>query len=181
MGNYREIAGNLITLALQGEFDVIAHGVNCFCTMGSGIAPQMAKTFGCDMYSLEDNHQINRGNFNKLGQIEFRDFLVSTMSGAHPVNYAGIVTHEFKYPLTVVNCYTQYGFGRNHENGTDIPLDYYALATCLRKINHYFKGKHIGLPQIGCGLGGGEWDIVSNLIQEIMTDCNVTVVIYDKS
>jgi O-acetyl-ADP-ribose deacetylase (regulator of RNase III) len=98
MANYREIPGNLITLALEGTFDVIAHGCNCFCTMGAGIAPQMARTFKCDTYSLEDDHydKSNKGNFNKMGQIEFRDFLVSTMSGAHPVNYAGIVTHEFK-------------------------------------------------------------------------------------
>jgi hypothetical protein len=31
-------------------------------------------------------------------------------------------------------------------------LDYEALALCLRKINHTFKGKHVGLPQIGCGI-----------------------------
>jgi O-acetyl-ADP-ribose deacetylase (regulator of RNase III) len=48
-------------------------------------------------------------------------------------------------------------------------------------MNHYFKGKHIGLPQIGCGLAGGDWDIVRNLIQEIMIDCDVTVVIYNQS
>ena len=32
------IKGDLIKLALQGEFDVIVHGCNCFCTMGAGIA-----------------------------------------------------------------------------------------------------------------------------------------------
>ena len=36
--NYKEIEGNLISLALAGNFDVIAHGCNCFCTMQSGIA-----------------------------------------------------------------------------------------------------------------------------------------------
>jgi len=30
--------GNLIDLALAGEFDLIAHGANCFCTMGEGLA-----------------------------------------------------------------------------------------------------------------------------------------------
>ena len=32
------IKGNLISLALAGEFEVIIHGCNCFCTMGAGIA-----------------------------------------------------------------------------------------------------------------------------------------------
>ena len=39
------ITGDLISLALAGEFDVIVHGCNCFCVMGAGIAKQMFKTF----------------------------------------------------------------------------------------------------------------------------------------
>ena len=35
------ISGNLITLALEGHFDVIVHGCNCFGVMGAGIAAQM--------------------------------------------------------------------------------------------------------------------------------------------
>ena len=31
---YQEIEGDFIQLALQGKFDVIAHGCNCQCTMG---------------------------------------------------------------------------------------------------------------------------------------------------
>ena len=47
------IDGDLIRLAKQGTFDVIAHGCNCFCTMGAGIAPQMAEAFGCDEFDME--------------------------------------------------------------------------------------------------------------------------------
>ena len=38
--------------------------MNCFCTMGAGIAPQMAKIFGCDKFPLE--HTKFKGNINKL-------------------------------------------------------------------------------------------------------------------
>ena len=31
-------------------------------------------------------------------------------------------------------------------------------------MNYIFKGKHIGLPQIGCHLAGGSWDIVKEII-----------------
>jgi O-acetyl-ADP-ribose deacetylase (regulator of RNase III) len=38
---YEEINGDLIELALQDKFNVIAHGCNCFCTQKSGIAKQI--------------------------------------------------------------------------------------------------------------------------------------------
>ena len=47
------VDGDLISLALYGHFDVIAHGCNCFCTMGAGIAPKMAAAFGCDNFPME--------------------------------------------------------------------------------------------------------------------------------
>jgi O-acetyl-ADP-ribose deacetylase (regulator of RNase III) len=67
----KSIDGNLITLAKLGEFDVITHGCNCFCQMGAGIAPQMAKAFGCDKYDLEAKQYI--GDINKLGNIDYRE------------------------------------------------------------------------------------------------------------
>lgn len=48
--SYTEVNGDLIKLAKRGEFDVIGHGCNCFCTMGAGIAPQMAEAFDCDSF-----------------------------------------------------------------------------------------------------------------------------------
>lgn len=180
---YKEIKGNLITLALQGEFDVITHGCNCFCTMGAGIAPQMAKAFDCDIFELEGDEY--KGDINKLGQIdskrlkeydygnnqyEWLEFLWDLDSNIKPTGKE----------LIVVNSYTQYKYGRNHSDGVDKPVDYDALTLCLRKINHNFKGKHVGLPQIGCGLAGGDWNIVKNIIQKELKDCKVTVVIFSK-
>jgi len=31
----KEVHGDLIKMALEGEFDAIAHGCNCFCNMGA--------------------------------------------------------------------------------------------------------------------------------------------------
>lgn len=165
---YKEIQDDLIKLALTGEFDVIAHGCNCFCTMGAGIAPQMAKIFNCDTYHYEKEYF--RGDMNKLGTIDYETYIVEK----------GEVTptESSIYNLAVVNCYTQYGFGINHRNGIDTPLSYEALTLCLRKMNKEFKGEHIGLPQIGCGLAGGDWNKVKQIIQQELIDCNITVVIY---
>jgi O-acetyl-ADP-ribose deacetylase (regulator of RNase III) len=171
--------GNLITLAQKGEFDVIAHGCNCFCVMGAGIAPQMAKAFGCDEYSLEQTERTNQygdkiptnnmGNINKLGQIEYQRVVLKKEDS---------LTKGY---VDVVNCYTQFGFGKNHIGGADAPLDYEALKLCMRKINYIFSGQHIGLPWIGCGLAGGSKDRVSIIIEDELKDCKVTIVEYDKS
>lgn len=37
----REIRGNLITLAENGEFDAIVHGCNLFCKFGIGLAKEI--------------------------------------------------------------------------------------------------------------------------------------------
>lgn len=156
---YQEIEGDLIKLALQGKFEVITHGCNCFCTMGAGIAPQMAKAFGCDKYFMESPDKA--GDIRKLGNID----------------YMMITYPDFR--LTVINSYTQYYYGKNSP-GCNIPLDYSALELCLRKINCLFKSSKVGLPQIGCGLAGGQWEIVKGIIQKELKDCDVTVVVYKK-
>jgi len=153
---YREIEGDLIELAKYGRFQVIAHGCNCFCAMGAGIAPQMAEAFGADKFPMENDW--NKGDMNKLGTIDWVE-----------------VNGTF-----IVNAYTQYGFGANHEGGTKAPINYSALHMCLQKMNHTFKGLKIGLPKIGCGLAGADWNLVRHLIQKYLTDCDVTVVNYKK-
>lgn len=171
MNSYKEIEGDLIVLAKEGKFDVIAHGCNCFCAMGAGLAPQMAKAFGCDEFTLEGENF--KGDINKLGQIDYDETYITDgkVHAWHPT--AG------SKRLYVVNCYSQYGFGANHKEGTVAPLDYPALVLCFRKMNKIFEGLHVGLPQIGCHLAGGDWAVVKKMIQEEFVDCNVTVVIYN--
>jgi len=199
MKNYREIKGDLIELTKLGEFDVIAHGCNCFCTMGAGIAPQMAENFGCDEFEMELLYEThfdedgeaykaktqNHGNINKLGQIDYEH---QYLWFDHPNAKDGLAVamgHKTTgqpnvKDLFVVNAYTQYKYGRNHEDGVANPLDYEALTLCMRKINHIFKGKKIGLPQIGAGLAGGDWNRIKAIIQTELKDCETTVVIYNK-
>lgn len=170
--SYKEIKGDLIELAMNGEFDVIAHGCNCLVTMGAGIAPQMAKAFQADTadidydFDLKAHFEFHRSE--KLGNITWwnpnRDFGIK----------------EAPENLTVVNAYTQYSYGTNHADGVSKPLDYEALTLCMRKMNYQFAGKHIGLPKIGCGLAGGNWDLVKLIIQQELKDCNITIVIYNK-
>lgn len=170
----KEIDGDLIKLALEGNFDVICHGVNCFCTMGAGIAPQMAKAFGCDKFYYEDKDY--KGSINKLGIIDYQTGLVND-KGKFEWSRSNNI---FDGMLAVVNAYTQYKYGRNHADGDDKPFDYDAFTLCMRKINHIFKGKHIGLPKIGAGLGGGDWTLIRGIIVIELKDMDVTIVNYKK-
>ncbi len=173
---YNEIHGDLITLANAGTFEVITHGCNCHCTMGAGIAPQMAKAFGCDRFKMEAPEY--KGSINKLGTIDYELLHFSNWDKKfqrYP-DEGDTILHK----LYVVNSYTQYSYGANHTDGVARPLDYESLTLCLRKMNFAFKGKHIGLPQIGAGLAGGNWNRIQSIIQQELRDCKVTVVIYKK-
>lgn len=162
---FKEIKGDLIQLAKEGKFDVIAHGCNCQNMMGAGIALSMRMNFNAHKFDLE--RPLHRADINKLGQIDFNTVNRSTGNiiwdwDSFEALYEGLI---------VVNAYTQYHGGAN--------LDYAALELCLRKMNQLFKGKHIGLPWIGCGIAGGDWARVRHMIRQELTDCDVTIVEYN--
>ena len=168
---YKEINGDLIALAKEGKFDVITHGCNCLSNMGAGIAPQMAKAFGVNTFEMERQGP----DIEKLGCIDYKTFVL----GENTVWFLDDYKNNKNEPeLTVVNSYTQFKYGKNHTDGVSRPLDYEALTLCMRKINNVFKGKHIGLPKIGAGLAGGDWNRIKSIIQTELKDCDVTVVIY---
>lgn len=168
---YQEIEGDLIKLAKEGKFDVITHGCNCLSNMGAGIAPQMAKAFGVDRFEMETWGPT----IEKLGCIDWRTFVL----GEKAIWSLEDAKNNRNEPeLTVINSYTQFRYGKNHVDGDSKPLDYDALTLCMRKINHVFKGKHIGLPKIGAGLAGGDWNRIKKIIQTELKDMKVSVVIY---
>ena len=176
MNNYREIKGDLVKLSLQGEFDVIAHGCNCFCKQASGLAPQMVRAFGTDKFEMEA--KVHEGDYNKLGTIDHRWYFQEKEEyGGKWVLYPDEKEFLTGKTLHVVNAYTQYRYGKNHKDGDSKPLDYDALRLCMRKINFRFSGKHIGLPGlIGCGLAGGDPVKVKTIIKQELKDCNITIV-----
>lgn len=176
MAMYKEVEGDLIHLAREGKFQVVGHGCNCFCTMGAGIAPVMAEEFGCNTFPLE--YKERRGDINKLGQIDYKVLHFSNWDKKFQLypDEGDTILHS----VAAVNIYSQYGFGLNHNGGSAKPIDYDALTLAFRKMNHIFKGKHIGLPKIGAGLAGGDWERISQIIKTELKDCKVTVVILKK-
>ena len=148
----KTVQGDLIGLAKQGEFEVIAHGCNCQCEMGAGIAKTIKLAFP-EAYAAD--LRTEKGSRAKLGTCSCAECM--TPSGA----------------VTVVNAYTQF-----HWRGSGVKADYNAIRACMRWLGQHFGGKRIGLPRIGAGLAGGDWDHIFHIIQEELTDQDVTIVEY---
>lgn len=146
----KEINGNLIELTEAGEFDVIVHGCNCFCTMGADVALQIKQAFP-DAYNAD--LRTVKGDRGKLGMF----------TAAHCSIPSGHVM--------VVNAYTQYNYSR-----TEVCADYFAIRSCMCAIRHYYCGKRIGMPRIGAQLAGGDWKIIEAIIKEELRGEDVTIV-----
>lgn len=144
------IKGDLITLAKNGEFDVIVHGCNCFCTMGAGIAKSIRESFP-EAYLID--RATEYGSVSKLGT----------------VTYANVKL--FKHNLIIVNGYTQYNY-----RGNKPLVDYDAVRSVFKIVKTKFNGKRFGYPKIGAGLAGGDWNIIKNIIDEELSGEDHTLV-----
>ncbi|MCB0533090.1 MAG: macro domain-containing protein [Saprospiraceae bacterium] len=150
----RVIKGDLIKLAIDGEFDLIIHGCNCFCTMGAGIAKTIKQKFPA-AYQADLNTE--KGDKTKLGSFSWAE--IETENGH----------------LIIVNGYTQFNW-----KGSGRKADYEAIREVFKKIRGKFPGLRIGYPAIGAGLAGGDWRIISEIIDEELKDENHTFVEYEK-
>ena len=47
-------------------------------------------------------------------------------------------------------------------------MDYDAVGSCLRWVKERHGGKRIGLPKIGAGSAGGDWQVISPIIDDVV-------------
>ena len=146
------VQGDLLVLALDGRFDVIIHGCNCYCTMGGGIArviqEEFPEAYAADLVTI-------KGDRNKLGDFSF----------------ATVKRNDRE--ITIVNGYTQF-----HFHGADVLVDYDAVRRLFAKIKKRFSGRRIGYPKIGSGLAGGDWERLAEIIDEELAGEDHTLVLY---
>lgn len=165
------VDGDLIKLAKLGNFDAVAHGCNCFNRMKSGIAVEMMNEFGCDTFPME---LTGAGDYNKLGQIDFHS------TAMNENQYKARTQKSFKSHMYVINAYTQYNYGKDKYGNVRKNVIYPALQMCMMKIDYYFKDMVVGIPKIGAGLAGGDWDIIFKIIKENMTKVKALIIVeYD--
>jgi len=144
-------SGDLIALALAGEFDVIIHGCNCQHTMGAGIAKQI-KTHFPAAYAADC---ATPKGASKLGQIS-----------SATVDCNG-------RELIIVNAYTQ-----DNWCGSGVLADYDAIRLAMRRIKTQFSGRRIAYPKSGAGLARGDWARIARIIDEELAGETHTLVLY---
>lgn len=150
----KKVQGDLIALAINGTFDVIIHGCNCFCAMDAGIAKTIKHYFP-QAYAAD--LKTEKGSTAKLGTIS-----VAKVKTSHGI-------------LTIVNGYTQ-----GNWSGSGIQADYNAIRSVFKNVRENFSGLRIGYPAIGAGLAGGDWNIISKIIEQELDGENHTFVEYKR-
>lgn len=146
---------------LDTPIEIIAHQVNCQGVMGAGLAKQIKDKYPkvCAWYRTKcHKHSFGLKTLG-TGQI------VPTDDG-----------HTF------FNIFAQAGYGT-----TVRQTDYDAFKSAfVDAINTYrffaneaLSNLEIAIPyKIGCGLAGGDWKVISAILEQIEKECNVTFYIY---
>lgn len=120
---------------------VIVHGCNAQGVMGSGVAAQIRKKW-------PKAYEVYRRMDMELGLVSFA---------------------VVEYGVTVANAITQEFYGRDGK----VYADYLAIRSAFAAINIVASNEGetvVNFPLIGCGLAGGDWDVVSKIIDEELDD-----------
>jgi O-acetyl-ADP-ribose deacetylase (regulator of RNase III) len=148
------VKGNL----LESDCNVIIHQANCYATMGAGIAKQIVNLYPA-VLDADRQYHLPVGSRDRLGHTSH-----AWVNGPHG-------------RLLVVNLYGQHRYGKG------LMTEYEAFKRGLRSILHRLKkvkGEHkIGLPfGVGCGLAGGKWDVVFEIIKDAAREFDRDIYLY---
>lgn len=150
---YQKKEGCLIKALESGEINVIGHQANCFNVMKRGVASALSKRWVA---------------------VERAD--CSTIKGSK--KKLGTMTYALVPEGIIFNLYGQYHWDKEKPlYGTN----YEALNHSLILMKKHLEGigpKKIGFPLIGCGLAGGDWDVVEKLINNTFNDTEHSITIY---
>ena len=133
-------------LVEDGRYTVFCHQTNCFGTMGAGIAKQIARKY-------PEVKDMDRRLFRLLGADEL---------------FGTIRIVKCNDGRCCVNMYAQYGYGRGVNTAY---TDYAKLQACLNSLEEFLSNLPDETPvafpyKIGCGLAGGDWTIVSEMLEK---------------
>lgn len=119
---------------------ILVHGCNCQGVMGGGIA-----------WSIRQKWQHVYDAYRKLYEEE-------------GLNLGDVQQVHAEEGVIVVNAMTQEDFGGDGKRY----VDYDAIRTCFKEVRKMAEELKLPVhyPLIGCGLAGGDWGIVSSIINE---------------
>lgn len=135
---------------LTSNLPFIAHGCNAMGKMGAGVAKQIAHTYPY-AYKAYINAKLYVG-----------DVIFAYGNYNEPV---------------IANCITQKYYGTYQRQ-----VNYTAIESCFKILKEYMDKHNIhelGIPKIGAGLGGGDWVVISNIINTILENNTYDVYVYE--
>lgn len=134
-----------------GKADVICHQVNCMGKFGSGCA-----------LSIKNKYPEVYREYAKACETNDKRSLLGKCLICKK-NDGGFVA----------NIFGQYKYGRDGKQYTE----YRKLESGLIELRDFMRDnglKSVAFPyKIGCGLGGGNWEIVSGVIEDIFKDFEI--------
>lgn len=134
---------------------IICHQVNCQGVMGGGVAKQVK-----DRYP---------------SVFKVYKSLCDTTSPESLIGYTSFVTTNENI---IANLFAQNDFGCDGNCYTN----YDALYKCLNQVKSFteenYKGETVAIPYLmSCYRGGGHWNVVYKMIEEIFGDSDIEVLI----
>lgn len=136
---------------LEANVPYICHQVNCQGVMGAGVARQIHYKWPYVFDRYRELCEKTKSKQNLLGTIQ----IVSGEDGAP----------------NVINIFGQFGYGKN-----GVYTDYAALRNAFKELDKRFAGKTLAFPHgFGCGLAGGDWKDVEQMIVQCMPHCDVRI------
>lgn len=158
--------GDVIKAFISGEVSTFIHQANCQNTMQSGIAKQV-KFHLPELYAADQ--RTLKGSLSKLGTCSHTTYSIDTTVKLWGQEMPGSMT------LLGINLYGQYAYGLDVQH-----TNYTAIRKGLRQARAIIEAYNlndlpIGLPKIGCGRGGGDWDVVRDILCDTIGDLDVVV------
>ena len=150
------VKGNI----LDASEDIIVQQVNCKGVMGAGLAKAILNKYP----NVKKEYQSFR-NFNLNKGLTDKDLLGL-------VNYVRVSDVK-----VIANIFGQVNIKKNRFDNT-VYTKTDALTRGLKEVKELSKqlNKSVAIPYgIGCGLAGGDWNIISELIESIFSDYKVTI------
>lgn len=133
--------------------DAFGHGCNCQKRMASGVAAAVKKTYYEMVQADLDSQRTPEERLGKATVVKLSND---------------------KYGF---NIYSQFRYGSDR-----IQVDYAALESGTRAACNALvaiEKKTLALPKIGCGLAGGDWNIVSKILEKISNETGIDITIYE--
>lgn len=144
--------GDLFTnVANCGRESVILHQVNCCGVMGAGIAATVKKRYP----NVFESYLNHLGSFNS-------EWIGNKLAHVNALGTIDVVPVDDNSIIAVVNVFGQVLYGRTRKY-----TDYDALLCAFEHLRIVFSDVDVEFhfPKLGCGLAGGDWQIVESIIE----------------